>query len=84
MFLLIQLFGLSYEDIQEFLLLLEVVFSLYSFLKAIKPGISVSAKEISFLPKSANEISFYFKIFHGRFSNNYNLNNQLMIKFQEK
>ena len=26
---------------------------LYSFLKAIRPGISVSAREISFLPKSA-------------------------------
>ena len=29
----------------------------YSSLKAIKPGISLSAIEISFLPKSACEIS---------------------------
>ena len=28
-------------------------FPLYSFLNAIKPGISVSANEISFLPNSA-------------------------------
>ena len=33
-------------------------FSLYSFLSAIKPGISVSANEISFLPNSARFISF--------------------------
>ena len=31
---------------------------LYSFLKAISPGISVSAREISFLPKSARVMSF--------------------------
>ena len=35
----------------------------YSFLRAIKPGISVSAKEISFLPNSASEISFTLKSF---------------------
>ena len=34
---------------------------LYSLRKAIKPGISVSANEISFLPKSACLISFTLK-----------------------
>ena len=33
-------------------------FPLYSFLNAISPGISVSAREISFLPNSASLISF--------------------------
>ena len=37
------------------------LFLLYSFLKAINPGISVSAKEISFLPNSASLISFTLK-----------------------
>ena len=34
---------------------------LNSFRNAIKPGISVSAKEISFLPKAAKPISFILK-----------------------
>ena len=36
-------------------------FPLYSLLRAINPGISVSANEISFLPKSARDISFTLK-----------------------
>ena len=52
---------------------------LYSFRKAINPGISVSAIEISFLPKSARLISFTLKscVINFSFFNNLNHHCQL-------
>ena len=47
----------------------------YSSLRAISPGISLSAIEISFLPNSASDMSFTLKSSMGEF---YTVNNQLI------